>query len=182
MLRTTIPAQGCMRTNVQTPGPRISDTPVHVECAPHKNRLRPKEVRSPFPTSVRYHSPACTRRCSPLFPTFRECHSQGVGYNTTYEHVNRVCGERLENPKVLNSNEILRIPSAVESTTPQITIGNVEPCNLRRIQHVSMPDEPHIQWRIMKDVVWLEKRRQLRNPAMEPTKPKFSERGNTKVT
>jgi len=38
-----------------------------------------------------------------------------------------------------------------------------------------MPDEPHIQGGIMKRAIGLEQSRQIRNPAMEPTKLKLSE-------
>ena len=50
-----------------------------------------------------------------------------ISCNTTYEHVNRACGECLENPKGLDSNEILRIPSAVDSETLQFTTWNEGP-------------------------------------------------------
>ena len=90
----------------------------------------------------------------------------------TYEHFNGIYGRCLENRKVLDSKKVLRISSATDKAAPQFTIGNAGPRNLRRIQHVRVPDEPHVQGGAMKRAIRLEQARQLRNPAVEPINAK----------
>ena len=89
---------------------------------------------------------------------------------TAYEHVNGTYGRRLENPEVSYSKNILGIPSVMDSVSPQPTVGTTETRDPRRIQHVRVPDEPYVQGRVMEGAVRLEQSRQLRNPAMEPTR------------
>ena len=51
-----------------------------------------------------------------------------------YEHVNGTYGECLEDRKVFDSKEILRIASTNwDGTAPQLTTEGVEPGHLRRI-------------------------------------------------
>jgi len=61
-----------------------------------------------------------------------------------YEHANGSYGECLENLEIFDPKEILRISSVVDNAILQYTIENAEPRNLRWVQHVRMPDEPHI--------------------------------------
>jgi len=79
--------------------------------------------------------------------------------NGAYEHINGICSECLENLEVFDSKEILSVPSVAGDAIPQFTIENMEPLNLRWVQHVRMPDEPHIQGRIMEGATRLEQSR-----------------------
>ena len=79
--------QACVLTNVQPQRRRISDTPAHVECVSHRNRMDPMEDRPPLSKNVRRRSLACARICSPSSPTFHEWHSQDV----SCEHGVRAC-------------------------------------------------------------------------------------------
>ena len=60
----------------------------------------------------------------------------------------------------------------MDGTILQPTVGMMEVHDSRGIQHVRVPDEPHVQGRVMEGAIRLEQNRQLRNPAMEPTKRK----------
>jgi hypothetical protein len=86
-----------------------------------------------------------------------------------YEHVEGIYGGCLEDPDVSDSKKIFGIPSATDGTTPQFMIRKKKPRNLRWIQHMRVPDEPHIQGRVMKSVTRLEESHKLRNSTMEPT-------------
>lgn len=44
-----------------------------------------------------------------------------------YEHSDWRYGECPENPKVLHSTKVLRIPSVVNNTDSQLTVENTEP-------------------------------------------------------
>ena len=80
--------------------------------------------------------------------------------STAYEHANGIYGGRLENRKVLDPKEILRIPSAKDVMVPQFRIWSAEPSGpLRWIQHIRMPDEPYIQGRAIESAVRPEKGR-----------------------
>ena len=87
---------------------------------------------------------------------------------TAYEDVNRAYGKCLENLETFDSKKILRIVSAMTSTSPQPTVRTMEIHDPRRIQHVRVPDEPHVQGGAVESAIRLEKSRQVRNPAMEP--------------
>ena len=87
-----------------------------------------------------------------------------------YEHVNRVYCRRLENPEISDSKKILRVPSTMDGTSLEPTIGMVEAHDSRGIQHIRVPDEPHVQGRVMESDIQQDQNRQFRNPAMEPTK------------
>ena len=73
-----------------------------------------------------------------------------------YEHVNRTYRERLEDPEVFDSKKIFGVPSTMGNTSPQQTVETMEVRNSRWIQHIRMPDEPHIQGRVMESAIWLE--------------------------
>ena len=75
---------------------------------------------------------------------------------TAYEHVNRVYGRRLENPEIFDSKNILGIPSVMDNVSPQPTAGTMETHDSRGIQHVRVPDEPHVQGRVMESPIRLE--------------------------
>ena len=51
----------------------------------------------------------------------------------------------------------------------QFAAGNAGLRNLRWIQYIRVPNEPHIQGKVMKSATWLEEGRKLRSPTMEPT-------------
>ena len=73
---------------------------------------------------------------------------------TAYEHVNRVYSRRLENPEIFDSKNILGIPSAMDNVSPQPTAKETR--DSRGIQHVRVPDEPHVQGRVMESPIRLE--------------------------
>ena len=75
-----------------------------------------------------------------------------------YEHVEGVYSEYLENPEVFDSKKILGVPSPMNNTT-QFMIGGADPRNLRWIQHIRMPYEPHVQGRVMKGATLLKQHR-----------------------
>ena len=75
---------------------------------------------------------------------------------TAYEHVNRVYSRRLENPEIFDSKNILGIPSAMDNVSPQPTDGTMEARDSRGIQHVRVPDEPHVRGRVMESAIRLE--------------------------
>jgi len=74
---------------------------------------------------------------------------------TAYEHIEGIYGVYPENPEVFNPKKILRVPSPMDNAT-QLTIESGEPRNLRWIQQMRMPDEPHVQGRVTKRAIRLE--------------------------
>ena len=88
----------------------------------------------------------------------------------TYKHVNRIYGGRPEYPEISDSKKILCVPSTMDGTSLEPTIGMVEAHDSRGIQHIRVPDEPHVQGRVMESDIRQDQNRQFRNPAMEPTK------------
>jgi len=82
--------------------------------------MGPREGRLPLSKNVQYQPPACTQICSPSSPALREQYPQGTVVSKAYEHVDRTYCGRPENRKAFDSNEILRIPSVMNGTIPQL--------------------------------------------------------------
>lgn len=86
-----------------------------------------------------------------------------------YEHGKGIYIVCLENPEVSDAKKVLRIPPAMDNPSPQLMTRKLEPRDLQRIQHIRVPDEPHIQGRVVKSATRLKESHKVRNPAMEPT-------------